>query len=315
MMSVGVLIVWLVGGGQVLGATLKLGTLLMFITYMQQFYNPVQQLLNLNQAFQDTATAAERIFSIMDMPSDVADHDKAAELGEVRGHIEFRDVSFKYADGERILKNINLSVRPGEMIGLVGETCSGKSTLVSLVCRFYEPEKGRVTLDDTDLRDIRTKSLRSNIGMVLQDAFLFAGTISENIAYGRPDATDVEIIRAAKAANAHDFIMNLPDGYDSRVGERGVGLSGGGPRHPHPGRGHLRRGHRHRGLHPGGDGPPRPRTHHHRHRAPPLHPAQRRPAGRPQGRRDHRRGHPQGADGKRRRRLRQPGEDPGQVHE
>lgn len=227
MMSSGVLMVWLVGGGQVLGATLKLGTLILFITYMQQFYNPVQQLLNLNQTCQDTATAAERIFSIMDMPSDVADHEQAKELADVRGRIELRDVSFRYPDGERVLKHINLAIEPGEMIGLVGETGSGKSTLVSLVCRFYDPEKGSVTLDGADLRDIRTRSLRSNIGMVLQDAFLFAGSIAENIAYGRPDATEEQIIQAAKAANAHGFIMNLPDGYDSEVGERGVMLSGG----------------------------------------------------------------------------------------
>ena len=227
MMSVGVLVVWVVGGGQVLGGVLSLGTLLMFITYMQQFYNPVQQLLNLTEAFQDTATAAERIFSIMDMPSDVADHENARELGEVDGCIELRGVSFRYADGERVLKDINLTVEPGEMIGLVGETGSGKSTLVGLVCRFYDPEKGAITLDGVDLRDIRTKSLRSQIGMVLQDSFLFAGTIRENIAYGRQDASSDAIIRAAKAANAHDFIMGLPDGYDSEVGERGVMLSGG----------------------------------------------------------------------------------------
>ncbi|NQT52543.1 ATP-binding cassette domain-containing protein, partial [bacterium] len=227
MMSAGVLCVWLIGGGNVLGGSLSLGTLLMFITYMQQFYNPVQQLLHLNEAFQDTATAAERIFSIMDMPSDVGDHEDARQLGEVTGRIDLKNVSFNYDDGERVLKNIDLAIEPGEMIGLVGETGSGKSTLVSLVCRFYDPEKGSVTLDGTDLRDIKTRSLRGNIGMVLQDPFLFAGTITENVAYGRPEATVEQVIQAAKAANAHDFVMNLPDGYDSRVGERGVGLSGG----------------------------------------------------------------------------------------
>jgi len=227
LMGVGTIAVWYVGGGQVLGEMLTLGTLILFIGYMQQFYNPVQQLLNLTEQFQACATAAERVFNVMDMPSEVADQDNAIELKDLQGRIEIRDVSFGYEAGERVLKNINLVVEPGEMVGLVGETGSGKSTLVSLVCRFYDPEKGRILLDDTDLRDIQVKSLRSNIGMVLQESFLFAGTIRENIAYGRPEATEEEIIRAAKAANAHEFIMNLPDSYDSEVGERGVMLSGG----------------------------------------------------------------------------------------
>jgi len=227
MMGVGTIVVWYVGGGQVLGQKLTLGTLILFISYMQQFYNPVQQLINLTEAFQECATASERVFSIMGMPSEVADHDRAVALSDVKGHIRLENVTFAYDEGEPVLKKINLEVKPGEMIGLVGQTGSGKSTLVSLICRFYDPIKGRILLDGADLRDIRLKALRENIGMVLQDSFLFAGTIKENIAYGRPDATEEEIIRAAKAANAHDFIMNLPDGYDSEVGERGVMLSGG----------------------------------------------------------------------------------------
>ena len=227
MMGVGVLIVWYVGGRQVLDGYIKLGTLMMYITYMQMFYNPVQQLLNLTASFQATATAAERVFSVMDMPSEVGDHDKARGLESVEGRIEIQNVSFGYAEGERVLKGVSLNVRPGEMIGLVGQTGSGKSTLVSLVCRFYDPDKGSITLDGTDLRDIKVKALRSQIGMVLQDTFLFAGSIRENVTYGKPDATLEEIIRAAKAANAHEFIMNLPDGYDAEVGERGVMLSGG----------------------------------------------------------------------------------------
>ena len=227
MMGIGVLAVWYIGGRQVLGNALSLGTLMLFISYMNQFYNPVQQLLNLTQSFQHTATAAERVFSVMDMPSDVGDHSRASDLEAVAGRIEIRGVSFAYDEGERVLKDIELTVAPGEMVGLVGETGSGKSTLVSLVCRFYDPVKGSITLDGTDLRDIRIKSLRGNIGMVLQDTFLFAGSVKENIAYGRPEASMEEIIRAAKAANAHEFIMNLPDGYDAEVGERGVMLSGG----------------------------------------------------------------------------------------
>jgi len=227
MTALGTIVVWLVGGRQVIQGTLTLGVLLQFVFYMGQFYTPVQMLLRLTETFQQTATAAERVFSILDMPTEVADHDKAVELKEVKGRFVFENVSFKYGDGERVLKNINLTVEPGQMIGLVGQTGSGKTTLVSLVCRFYDPTQGRITLDGVDLRDIRQQSLRSHIGMVLQETFLFAGTIKENIAYGRPEATEEEIIRAAKAANAHDFIMGLPDGYDTEVGERGVGLSGG----------------------------------------------------------------------------------------
>ena len=227
MMSLGTIVVWMVGGRQVIAGAVTLGVLMQFITYMNQFYPPVQMLLQLTEIFQQSATAAERVFNILDMPSEVADHDNAVDVNEIHGQIHFNDVSFSYSEGERVLKNINIRIAPGEMIGLVGETGSGKSTLASLVCRFYDPTKGAITLDGADLRDIKLKSLRSRIGMVLQDTFLFAGSLRENICYGKPDATLEEIVRAAKAANAHDFIMNLPDGYDSEVGERGVGLSGG----------------------------------------------------------------------------------------
>lgn len=227
--SIGVVAVWLVGGGWVLAGVggLTVGWLIAYIQLMSRFYNPVRQLLNLTEVFQESATGAERIFNIMDTPSEVTDHEKSRELDEVRGRIEVRNVSFAYNEGERVLKDIHLTVEPGEMVGLVGQTGSGKSTLVSLIARFYDPSKGRILLDGHDLRDIRMKSLRSSIGMVLQDTFLFAGTIRENVAYGRPDASEAEIIQAAKAANAHPFIMNLPDAYDTQVGERGVSLSGG----------------------------------------------------------------------------------------
>mgnify|MGYP006287779765 CR=1 FL=1 len=229
MMTTGTILVWLFGGRAVIAdpVAFTTGMLIQFISYMNMFYNPVQMLMQLTEMFQQTATASERVFSILDMPSEIADHENAVELKDVEGHLRLENVSFTYTEGERVLKNIDLDVKPGEMIGLVGETGSGKSTLVSLICRFYDPTKGRILLDGTDLPDIQVKSLRSNIGMVLQETFLFAGTLRENIAYGKPEATDIEIIQSAKAANAHDFIMNLPDGYDSEVGERGVGLSGG----------------------------------------------------------------------------------------
>jgi len=231
LMGLGTLAVWLYGGGLVIrgeaAGGITLGTLFLFFSYMNMLYMPVQQLMQLTEIFQSSAASAERIFSIMDMPRDVADHDRARDLEHVRGHIVLENVSFKYEDGERVLKGINLEIRPGEMLGLVGQTGSGKSTLVSLICRFYDPDRGRILLDGVDLRDIKVKSLRQNIGMVLQETFLFEGTLRENIAYGKPDASDEEIIEAAKAANAHEFIMGLPDGYDTEVGERGVGLSGG----------------------------------------------------------------------------------------
>jgi len=227
MISFGVIAVWLVGGAQVLHFRISLGTLILFITYMNQFYNPIRQLMTLTETFQESATAAERIFNVMDMPSDVADHDQSIEPQDVHGKLVFQNVSFGYNEGERVLKNVNLVIKPGEMIGVVGKTGSGKSTIASLACRFYDPTNGRILLDGVDLKDIKSKWLRSQVGIVLQDSFLFAGTIRENIAYGRADASWIDIIQAAKVANAHDFIMSLPDGYDSEVGERGIMLSGG----------------------------------------------------------------------------------------
>ncbi len=227
-MTFGTLLVWLLGGRWVLlGAGLTTGMLVQFISYMNQLRAPVQQLIQLTETFQQSATSAERVFNIMDMPSEVGDREGAKPIENVKGHLEFRNVSFKYNNGERVLRNVSFEIKPGEMLGLVGQTGSGKSTLASLVCRFYDPTEGAVLLDGHDLRDITVRSLRDRIGMVLQSTFLFAGTIRENLVYGNPEATEREIVEAAKAANAHDFIMQLPDAYDSEVGERGSGLSGG----------------------------------------------------------------------------------------
>ena len=228
-MTFGTLLVWLLGGRWVLLGIggLTTGMLVQFISYMNQLRAPVQQLIQLTETFQQSATSAERVFSIMDMPSEVGDHAGAKPIEKADGHIEFKNVSFRYSEGERVLRDISFEIKPGQMLGLVGETGSGKSTLASLVCRFYDPTDGEVLLDGIDLRDITMRSLRERIGMVLQDTFLFAGTIRENLVYGKPDATEREIVEAAKGANAHDFIMQLPDAYDSEVGERGTGLSGG----------------------------------------------------------------------------------------
>ncbi len=226
-MTVGTIIVWAYGGRQVIVGVLSLGLLLQFITYMNQFYAPIQMLIQLTETYQQSATAAERVFNIMNMPSELSDHEGAIELERPEGRFELKDVSFSYNVGERVLKNVNLTIEPGEMIGIVGQTGSGKSTLVSLICRFYDPTTGTITLDGEDLRNVKTQSLRKNIGLVLQDTFLFARTIKENIAYGTDVTSDREIIEAAKAANAHEFIMSFPDAYDNEVGERGVTLSGG----------------------------------------------------------------------------------------
>lgn len=227
LMGIGTLVVWFVGGRQVMAGELTLGVLLQFITYMNMFRAPVQQLMNLTEIFQKSATAAERIFNVMDRQPEIRDHDNARELEQVEGDYRIRQVDFSYEEGEPILHDIDLEISAGEMIGLVGPTGSGKSTLALLICRFYDPTRGSIELDGHDLRDIRIESLRQHIGMVLQDPFLFAGTLRDNIAYGSPDASSEDIIRAAIAANAHDFIINLPDAYDTKVGERGVGLSGG----------------------------------------------------------------------------------------
>ena len=226
-MTVGTVVVWLVGGRMVINEALTLGLLIQFITYMNQFYPPIQMLLQLTESYQQSATAAERVFNIMNMPSELSDHDRSIDLPNAKGRIVVDNVSFSYQPGERILRNVNLTIEAGQMLGIVGQTGSGKSTLVSLICRFYDPTQGVISIDDVNLRDVRTQSLRSNIGMVLQDTFLFARTVKDNIAYGTPGVTDRQIIAAAKAANAHEFIMNLPDAYDHEVGERGVTLSGG----------------------------------------------------------------------------------------
>lgn len=223
----GTIFIWWFGGRQVIMGELSIGTLMAFTGYMWRFYMPVQELCHMNHRFQRTATSADRVFEVLDNQPDIADRPDAYELGEIEGEVEFRNVSFRYEQGETVLKDISFKVRPGEIIGLVGHSGAGKTTLVNLICRFYDPDEGTIYIDGHDIKDVSLRSLRSQIGVVLQEPFLFSGTIAENIAYGRPDATIDEIIAAAKAANAHDFIMEFPDAYETHVGERGVRLSGG----------------------------------------------------------------------------------------
>ncbi len=225
--SVGSIIIWWFGGNRVLGGTLSLGQLQAFISYMMMFYQPVRELCMLSEQLESAATTAERVFEILDTEPEVADAEDAVDPGTLMGAVEFQDVSFTYDGFTRILDRINFSVEPGEMVGIVGPSGSGKSTLVNLISRFYDATDGEIRIDGKPIRSMQQKKLRAQMGVVLQEPLLFQGSIAENIAYGSPDATREETIDAARAANAHKFIMNFPDGYDTEVGERGARLSGG----------------------------------------------------------------------------------------
>jgi ATP-binding cassette subfamily B protein len=223
----GTMIIWLVGGGMVIRGDITLGDFTLFTGYMWQFYGPVESLCRLNHRFQRAATSAERVFETLDAQPDVRDVPDARAMPRIVGRVEFRDVSFAYDETKPVLKHVDLDVAPGEMIGLAGHSGAGKSTLINLICRFYDVTDGAICIDGQDIRDVELKSLRDQIGVVLQEPFLFNGTVGDNIAYGKPGARLDEIVAAARAAHAHDFLMNLPHGYDTIVGERGVRLSGG----------------------------------------------------------------------------------------
>ncbi len=202
--------------------------LIAFVLYITNLIDPVKKLINFTEQFQEGATGFERFMEILEIQPDIQDKKDAIELTNVKGHIHFQNVAFRYNDkSDYVLENIDLEVQPGEYIALVGSSGVGKTTICSLLPRFYEVSKGSITIDGQDIRDVKLASLRSNIGIVQQDVYLFAGTIMDNIRYGKLDATDEEVIEAAKKANAHDFIMELPDGYDTDCGQRGVKLSGG----------------------------------------------------------------------------------------
>ncbi len=199
-----------------------------FLLYIGVFTEPIRTLVDFTEQFQNGYTGFERFQEILNIVPEIKDAEDAVEIRSVRGDIEFHDVSFQYKDGiENVLSHVNLSVPAGSYMALVGTSGTGKTTLCSLIPRFYDVTRGSVTIDGTDIRQITQKSLRSQIGMVQQDVYLFAGTIFENIAYGKPGATKEEVIAAAKFANAHDFIMGFPDGYDTDIGQRGIKLSGG----------------------------------------------------------------------------------------
>jgi len=225
--EVGLLVVWGFGIYQVANEHITVGVLTAFLAYISRFYGRMDSMSRIVSHTQKAAAGAKRVFDILDHESSVPDTKNPVALPkQIRGQIDLTNVGFRYGN-RAVTKNVNLQIQPGEMIGLVGHSGSGKSTLVNLICRFYDVSEGSVKIDGIDVRNIGTKELRQLFGMVLQEPFLFFGTIAENIAYGKPEATRAEIVQAAKAANAHDFILRLPLGYDSLVGERGQSLSGG----------------------------------------------------------------------------------------
>ena len=224
-----VFIIWY-GGKLTIEGTLSLGTLVAFSTYVGQLVEPVRRLGMIIPAMAIAASSGERVFEILDAVPDVQDAPDAYPIPPVSGYVKFQNVSFSYGSTQkytRVLQDINFEVQPGQIIALLGPTGSGKSTIISLVPRFYDPTNGIVWIDDHDLRKVTIHSLRTQIGIVMQETTLFAATIRQNIAFGRQDASDEEIVAAAKAAQAHDFIEHMSQGYDTHVGERGVTLSGG----------------------------------------------------------------------------------------
>lgn len=202
--------------------------LITFLLYVNNFTEPVKKLINFTETFQNGVSGYERFLEIMSIEPTIKDKDNAVEKNDFKGDVAFTDVSFRYNDkNDYVLKNVSLAVKAGEYVALVGSSGAGKTTLCSLIPRFYDVTSGSISVDGVDVRDLKLKCLRNNIGIVQQDVYLFAGSIIENIRYGRPGATDEEVYEAAKKANAHEFIMSLPEGYDTDIGQRGIKLSGG----------------------------------------------------------------------------------------
>ncbi|GGC11927.1 ABC transporter [Oxalicibacterium flavum] len=224
--EIGLLVVWAFGIWQVSRGSITVGVLTAFLAYISRFYTRLDSMSRIVSVTQKAATGAKRIFDILDHVSSVPEAAQPVPLKKIAGRITLRDIGFRYGN-RAVIRGLDLDIRPGEMIGLVGHSGSGKSTLVNLICRFYDVSQGAILVDGTDIRAISIPDYRRHIGLVLQEPFLFFGTVADNIAYGKPDATRAEIVAAARAANAHEFILRLPHGYDSMVGERGQTLSGG----------------------------------------------------------------------------------------
>jgi ABC-type multidrug transport system fused ATPase/permease subunit len=225
--AMGSVIVLGVGALMVVKGEMSLGTLVAFLSYTTSFYEPINRLTEVDNIFQEAIAAGERFFEILDQTTEVGDAPDAVALPTIQGKLVFDEVTFRYGTGDKVLHDIAFEMAPGEMVALVGPSGAGKTSIANLICRFYDPNQGQITIDGNDLRRIKLSSLRQQVAVVLQDSFLFNNSVVENLLYGKPDADREEIIEAAQAANAHEFIMQLPEGYDTEIGERGVKLSGG----------------------------------------------------------------------------------------
>ena len=224
--EIGLLVVWAVGIWQVSQGMITVGVLTAFLAYITRFYTRLDSMSRIVSVTQKAAAGAKRIFDILDHVSSVPESNNPVHLDKIEGRIDISNIGFRYGN-RAVIRGVDLTIMPGEMIGLVGHSGSGKSTLVNLMCRFYDVSEGAILIDGVDIRSLPISEYRRNIGLVLQEPFLFFGTIADNIAYGKPDASRADIIAAARAAHAHEFILRLPHGYDSMVGERGQTLSGG----------------------------------------------------------------------------------------
>ena len=226
-MATGGLAVWAIGGTQILNGSLSFGELMSFVGYLSLLYTPVNFMVKTFDWWTACMNSAQRIFEVIDSKPDVAESENPVIIDRFKGEIELKNVSFSYEPNKPVLKNVSFKVKPGEMIGLVGHSGAGKSTITNIITRLYDVNDGEVTIDGINIKDISFSSLHKNIGIVLQNTFLFSGTIAENIAYGKPDASMEKIIIAAQKAHAHEFISKLPDAYDTYIGKNGIDLSGG----------------------------------------------------------------------------------------
>jgi subfamily B ATP-binding cassette protein MsbA len=225
--SLGMVIVLGFGVYRVFSGALTLGGLVAFISYVSSFYEPINRLVQVDNIVQQAIAAGERVFELLDTVPEIEDAPDAIELPAIQGAVAFEEISFRYGTGEEVLRNVSFQMEPGQVVALVGPSGAGKTSIANLIPRFYDPVSGRVTVEGHDVRKVKLASLRRLVAVVLQDTFLFNGTVRDNIVYGKPDAGEDEMIIAAKAAYAHEFIVNLPEGYDTEIGERGVKLSGG----------------------------------------------------------------------------------------
>ena len=225
--SMGTVIVLAAGSIMVVDGSLSLGTLVAFLSYTVSFYQPINRLTEIDNIFQEAIAAGDRIFELMDTTADIRDAPDAVDLPAIRGEVSFGDVHFRYGTGDKVLQDVTFRMAPGEVVALVGPSGAGKTSIANLLCRFYDPIHGHVTVDGINLRQAKLSSLRSQVAVVLQDTFLFNTSVRDNLLYGKPDATDEELLAATRAAYAHEFITALPGGYDTEIGERGMKLSGG----------------------------------------------------------------------------------------